>query len=63
MRRVAALLAALIGAAASAEPVAVGGVLAPFEIEDQHGETHRVDESIALILFSRRHNVVICNHL
>ncbi len=52
------LLAALLllALAADAEPLGpyeVGETLAPFALEDQHGVTHRLDEEVALILFSR----------
>lgn len=45
------LLGALPGAAE--EPYAVGEALAPFELEDQHGELHALDENVKLVLFSR----------
>ena len=43
----------LLALAADAEPYGVGDVVEPFELEDQHGVSHRVDETVALILFSR----------
>jgi hypothetical protein len=48
-----ALVCALAAAAAGAEPLAVGSALAAFEIDDQHGVTHRVDESVRILLFTR----------
>jgi hypothetical protein len=47
------ILGVLICTVAAAEPLEVGGTLLAFDIEDQHGTPHRVDESISLILFSR----------
>lgn len=42
-----------MGTKAGAEPYAVGERIEPFTLEDQHGESHRVDESVAVILFGR----------
>jgi len=36
-----------------AEPFSVGDRIEPFSLEDQHGVRHSVDESTAVILFSR----------
>lgn len=41
------------GDAAAAEPYAVGDAIAPFTLEDQHGESRNVDASVKVILFSR----------
>jgi hypothetical protein len=38
---------------AGAAPVGQGDVIEPFSLEDQHGTAHRVDGSVAIILFSR----------
>jgi hypothetical protein len=43
----------LLAAPADAEPIAVGDRLEPFALEDQHGTEHRIDASVAVILFSR----------
>lgn len=50
-----ALLLALIllCVGALAEPLQVGRSLAPFSLEDQHGESHTVDASARILLFSR----------
>lgn len=43
----------IMTAKAGAEPYAVGDRMEPFALEDQHGESHRVDESVAVVLFGR----------
>ena len=44
----------LLGAeSAGAEPYAAGDTIEPFTLEDQHGESHSIDASVRLILFSR----------
>ena len=45
--------ALLLAAPVRAEPYAVGDVIEAFTLEDQHGENHSVDASVAVILFSR----------
>jgi hypothetical protein len=50
---IALALAALASGAAAEEPLAVGDALAPFELDDQHGESRRVDESVRAIVLSR----------
>ena len=47
------LAIALFAVSAGAEPLAVGGTLSAFSLEDQHGASHRVDASVAVVLFSR----------
>ena len=42
-----------VGVAAATEPYAVGDAIAPFTLEDQHGEDRSVDASVKVILFSR----------
>jgi hypothetical protein len=53
VRLVLSVTLALFGGAAGAEPYAVGDRIDPFTLDDQHGEPHRVDESVALVLFGR----------
>ncbi|UCE86854.1 MAG: hypothetical protein JSU66_03720 [Deltaproteobacteria bacterium] len=43
----------VIAGHAAAGVYAVGSTLEPFALEDQHGEAHRVDGSVDVILFSR----------
>jgi hypothetical protein len=45
--------ALLLAGAALAEPYAVGDKIEPITLEDQHGKTHTVDESVKVLLFSR----------
>jgi hypothetical protein len=47
------VLLQLLASAAGAEPHAVGDRLEPFTLQDQHGTEHRIDASVAVILFSR----------
>ena len=47
------LSVALMSHAAFAEYYAVGDKIEPFTLEDQHGESHTVDASVKVILFSR----------
>lgn len=49
----AALLAACASPSAPPEPYAEGDRLAPFELEDAHGTTHRVGPSLRTLLFAR----------
>ena len=46
-------LALFVAGLAAAEPLSAGDRILPFSLEDQHGVTHAVDESIRVILFSR----------
>jgi hypothetical protein len=43
----------LLAPAAGAEPYAVGSELPPLSLEDQHGESHTLDGSVRVVLFSR----------
>jgi hypothetical protein len=47
------ILVLAVASAAGAEPYAVGDRIEPFTLEDQYGESHALDESVAIILFSR----------
>jgi hypothetical protein len=47
------LALAMMTAKAGAEPYAVGDRMEPFALEDQHGESRPVDESVAMVLFGR----------
>jgi len=49
----AALVLGLLAPTAAAEPYAVGSELPALTLEDQHGESHTLDRSIGLLLFSR----------
>jgi len=53
MKAIATLVFVLAATAADAETLAVGSEISPFEIDDQHGETHRVDQGVRILLFSR----------
>jgi hypothetical protein len=53
MKAISTLVCVLAAAAAGAEPLAVGSTIAAFEIDDQHGVTRRVDESVRILLFTR----------
>ena len=46
-------LAAFAAASASAEPYAVGSELPVLELEDQHGNAHRVDENVRRVVLTR----------
>ena len=46
------LLACGDKAAAPVSPLALGDTLAPFELEDPHGELHRVDAQVRLVILS-----------
>ncbi len=46
-------LALASAAPAEEEPLAIGERLGPISLEDQHGDTHTIDESVRLVLFSR----------
>ena len=47
------LVLLLVAAPAGAEPLAVGGLLAPRTLPDQHGTAHAIDASVRLVLFTR----------
>ena len=47
------LLAWVVAPPARSEPYAVGAVLEPFELADQHGELRRVDAKQRVLLFTR----------
>lgn len=54
MFRLAAYAAAiLLASTALAEPYALGGVLPPLELVDQHGKAYAVDSSVRVVIFSR----------
>ena len=46
-------LVALVAGPASADPHAVGSQLPVLELEDQHGNAHRVDETVRRVVFTR----------
>src|SRR5262245_10660509 len=48
-----ALSALLVGGRAFAQPYAVGDAIAPLTLEDQHGKSRTVDDSVKVLLFSR----------
>jgi len=48
-----AAASALAAPRATAEPYAAGDRMAAFTLEDQHGESHALDEDVALLLFNR----------
>ncbi len=48
-----ALLGLLVPLAAGADVYSVGSEIAPFSIEDQHGQSHQLDASVEAVLFSR----------
>ena len=50
---IAALVALGLAAPAGGEPYAVGGVLPALSLQDQHGESHALDASVRVVLFSR----------
>lgn len=47
------LLLGLLAPAAAAEPYGVGDVLPELSLEDQYGQTHALDASVRVVLFSR----------
>jgi hypothetical protein len=47
------LVFVLMAANSGAETYAVGDRIEPFALEDQHGEPHRIDEAVAVVLFGR----------
>ena len=53
MRAVISILVLAVASAAGAEPYVVGDRIEPFTLEDQYGESHTLDESVAIIAFSR----------
>ena len=53
MRATLWLAALALAAPAAAEPVAVGAVLAPFSLEDQHGSPGEVDARLRALVFTR----------
>lgn len=53
MRAVPLLTVLLLATPALAEPYAVGSLLPPLELADQHGVPQRLDDSVRLVLFSR----------
>ncbi len=48
-----ALLAAALAAPVTAEPLGVGATLPALTLEDQHGESHTLDASVRLVIFTR----------
>jgi hypothetical protein len=52
MSTVVGLALLLLAGSAAAHESAVGSTLEPFALDDQHGRTHRVDESVQLLLYS-----------
>lgn len=47
------LAGALLAPAAGAEPYAVGSELPALSLDDQHGDSHTLDSSVRVVLFSR----------
>ncbi len=43
----------LTAAPAYAEPLVVGSTIVPFVLEDQHGESVRIDDATAVVVFAR----------